>query len=317
MPFGLVFGALFLVAWAGWAATGFPLRGALGLVAAGIAIALACGLALRQPWARWAEAAFVLFVSAAGAILSTWRGGAMDLVMLVGGLLTLAFLLVPATGDPRRGVAAETRPWRRTGRVVGWLTLAATGLLIASGVAAIRHLPVGKPAASVQDSGGARNDGGTQDSGSAGGSGRARAVPAAARVEWLDYGSGVSRAKATGKPMFIDFFASWCGPCKMMERETFRDAEVRRRLSEIVAVKVDSEETEARPGPSGADVADRFGVSGYPTLVVLDAEGREVSRLTGFVPPDDFTTWLARSIEKAEGPRKRPRALSTPTPTPG
>jgi thioredoxin:protein disulfide reductase len=211
--------------------------------------------------------------------------------VLFGAVTTAALLLASRTGDPERGLTAKVRPWRRTGRVVAWVTVGAFVLLVAAGVPAIRRQRPPPPV----------------EAGSYPGPARAAQLPG--RTEWLDYGPGIERARATGRPLFIDFYATWCGPCKLMERKTFTDASVSRRLAEIVAVKVDSEETEKRSGHRGADVADRFHVMAYPTLVVLDSEGREVSRRTGFVPPDEFEAWLTRSVEKAEAAqRASPRA---------
>ena len=293
MPFGVVLGAIYFAAVAVWAASGLPpapwgpVR-LVGLCVGCIAVALAAGLALRQSWARWAGVVFALLLAVAGSLLVAGREQATDYAVVLGALTTLVLLLVAPTGDPTRGFEAGRRPWRRTGRVLGWVTLAALAMLVAAGVPTFRRQPIAPPAD------GERHDDAVQ------------AAPVASRLTWLDFGSGLDRAKMTGKPMFIDFYATWCGPCKMMEQTTFRDAGVARKLSEIVAVRVDSEDTEPRSGYRGAEVAERFRVTAYPTLVVVSSDGHEIGRRTGYLSPDEFAAWLGRSVERAQALRTSP-----------
>ncbi len=77
--------------------------------------------------------------------------------------------------------------------------------------------------------------------------------------------------KQAGKPIVIDFWATWCGPCR-------RVAPLIEQLAQEYADKVnigkcDVEESE--------DVATQFGVTSIPTIVFLDANGQLVSRVVG------------------------------------
>ena len=79
-------------------------------------------------------------------------------------------------------------------------------------------------------------------------------------------GDAMVEAQKTGKPVFIDFWATWCKNCTAMEATTFKDAEVKKRLEEFVVVKFQAELLQE---PLTKDVLDYFKVDGLPTYVVL------------------------------------------------
>jgi thiol:disulfide interchange protein DsbD len=86
------------------------------------------------------------------------------------------------------------------------------------------------------------------------------------------------------RPMFLDFEADWCLPCREMDRTTFRDPDVVRMLKGFVPFKVDV--TMGDDEASG--VMERFGVSGVPTYIVLGPDGAEQARLVGFVSAEQM-----------------------------
>jgi thioredoxin 2 len=74
----------------------------------------------------------------------------------------------------------------------------------------------------------------------------------------------------TAAPILVDFYADWCGPCRMLAPVV--DELARERTGSLLVLKVDTDRSPA--------VAERFGIRGIPTLVVI-RDGREVGRHVG------------------------------------
>ena len=86
--------------------------------------------------------------------------------------------------------------------------------------------------------------------------------------------------EAAGKPVMLDFYADWCVSCKEMERFTFSDDGVRRRLADFVLLKADvTANTEADKA-----LLKRFALFGPPGIIFFDRQGRELDglRVIGF-----------------------------------
>jgi len=91
-------------------------------------------------------------------------------------------------------------------------------------------------------------------------------------------------------------YADWCSPCIAMEEGTYPDPGVISELADFVAIKVDTQKR--------IDIESKYGIAYYPTVVFLDAEGREVSRHIGYLGPED----MVEEIKKSRGmlPKESP-----------
>jgi thiol:disulfide interchange protein len=77
---------------------------------------------------------------------------------------------------------------------------------------------------------------------------------------------GLTQAEAEGKPVFIDFWATWCKNCLAMEKTTFLDEQVAARMKDFVVVKFQAEKPNESPS---REVLAYFQAKGLPTYVIL------------------------------------------------
>jgi thioredoxin-related protein len=85
------------------------------------------------------------------------------------------------------------------------------------------------------------------------------------------------------KLIFVDAYTTWCGPCKMMSRNTFTDAEVGKLYNKnFVNYKFDMEKGE------GPEFARKYGITAYPTLFFINFKGEVVHKVVGYRAPDRF-----------------------------
>lgn len=108
-------------------------------------------------------------------------------------------------------------------------------------------------------------------------------------VQWHQYSEELlAKAKSEGKPVILDFSATWCTPCRELDEKTFHDLSiVQRSAQDITMVKIDL----TRSGdPTHERLLTEYAVKGVPTVVFLDDQGRERHelRLVDYLPPDEF-----------------------------
>jgi thioredoxin-related protein len=105
-----------------------------------------------------------------------------------------------------------------------------------------------------------------------------------------DFASVKARAKKENKNIFVDAYTSWCGPCKWMAKNIFtNDTAADHFNKNFVCYKLDMEKGE------GLEFAKTYTVQCYPTLIILDAEGKLIHRTAGGLPVKEFIAFADAS----------------------
>ncbi|CAA7386250.1 thioredoxin family protein [Chryseobacterium fistulae] len=114
------------------------------------------------------------------------------------------------------------------------------------------------------------------------------------------FASILAKAKKENKLIFIDAYASWCGPCKLMVKNIFPLQNVGDYYnSHFINTKIDMEKGE------GLDLAKKYNVKAFPTYLFINGDGEEIHRTLGYVEENDFIQFA----KDAENPNKRLASL--------
>lgn len=129
-------------------------------------------------------------------------------------------------------------------------------------------------------------------------------------IHWMSIEEAVKKQQEAPKKIFMDTYTKWCGPCKMLDRNTFHDKNVVKYVNEhYYAVKFDAEGpdpitfkgkvyknpnyVEGKRGRNGVhELTIALGVDAYPTMLFIDEEANVITAAKGYLKPAQLEIYL-------------------------
>jgi thioredoxin 1 len=106
------------------------------------------------------------------------------------------------------------------------------------------------------------------------------------------WAEALALAKKDNKLVFLDVYASWCGPCKKLKKRTFANDKVGSYFNEhFINVSLDGEEGE------GVTVSSQYNVTSYPSLYLINADGKIVKETGGYMSAGELISF-GKSVSK-------------------
>ena len=103
----------------------------------------------------------------------------------------------------------------------------------------------------------------------------------------------LKQAARQKKYIFVDAYASWCGPCKMLKATTFKNNKVANFYNDnFVNVAIDMEKGQ------GPTLAAEWGLQAYPTMIIFDSKGKPISGTVGYIRANDLIKFGQQALNK-------------------
>ncbi|MDI6735042.1 MAG: thioredoxin family protein [bacterium] len=113
----------------------------------------------------------------------------------------------------------------------------------------------------------------------------------AKEIRWYSsFEEGLKIGKEEGKPLMVDFEASWCDWCKKLDKTTYKDTQVIILAKKFIPVKVDCDTDRVTP--------QKYGIRGLPTIIFMDSAGQILHQITSYRGPEDFVAEMEKVINE-------------------
>lgn len=101
-------------------------------------------------------------------------------------------------------------------------------------------------------------------------------------VDWYtSFDKALADAKKDSKPIFVDVYAEWCAWCHKLDKDVYSTPQFAKYMQNYIPVKLDAEDEK-----EGTRFVERYGVDGFPTLIVADSSGAVTNRIGGYMDAD-------------------------------
>lgn len=120
----------------------------------------------------------------------------------------------------------------------------------------------------------------------------------------LTFDAALQKAAQTHKIVLVDFYTTWCGPCKLLDKNTWTDADVIKLLQQqTVPLRLDAEKE--------TNLASRFQIEAYPTVLLVKPDGTELDRLVGYREPKTFMADFQAALSGKDSIARAKEKLTT------